>query len=159
MTRPFTGGGRGRAVLGVVALVALAGCGITVDTEWDRSASFAQLRTYAWEEAEPPPGSRPVIESVRDDTVIRTTVERELAARGYEKTFTGTPDFVVDYRVVIANPNYPYGTLVLTIRDPSTLQQLWSGSAKNVIDPGDRKATDANTREGIRKMLSRFPPD
>ena len=72
-------------------LVALAaGCSsVTVKTDYDRSASFANLHTYAWRPGRPSPTGDPRFDSPELDAQIRAAVDRVLASKGYQLAGAG----------------------------------------------------------------------
>jgi hypothetical protein len=150
-----------KQLMGGIAIATLAACGIAVTTTADPTVSFANLQTYAWDDkASPLTATMGMDAAARTeiDELIRNIVNEGLDGKGYRET-TGSPDFIVSYRVLFESPGYPYGTLVLDIIDPVSGRIGWTGSAENVIDPSDVKALEANTRAGVAKMLRRFPPE
>jgi hypothetical protein len=81
-------------------LLLLGACASSIDvkTSGDPDADFSGLETYAW-------GDRPLLDPGFDaefvDGIVRGTVDRELAARGFRLVSTGDPDFVVSYSAVL----------------------------------------------------------
>lgn len=79
--------------------LSLAGCmTISTSTDYDPSANFSGLKTYDWAGPQPITGN-PRLDSDILHARIRTAVERELAAKGFEKAAGGAPDFKVAYHV------------------------------------------------------------
>ena len=83
--------------------LALAGCSqLRVTTEYDRSADFGALHTYAWRPGAPAETGDPRINTKRLDAVVRGAVDRVLASKGYQSAASGTTaDFLVGYHVVV----------------------------------------------------------
>jgi hypothetical protein len=87
-----------RPCLAVLLAVALGGCSsMEVSSEYEKSVDFSSLKTYSWT---PPKTKGQGSSSARFqflDAQVRAAVERELAAKGYEKRSHGTPDFFIRY--------------------------------------------------------------
>lgn len=92
-----------RALALAMVTLALAGCSqLRVATEYDRSAKFAALHTYAWQSTGPPETRDPRLKSKRLDATVRSAVDRVLAAKGYTSAAAGTTvDFLVAYHIVV----------------------------------------------------------
>ena len=150
----------------MLLLVALGGCSsIEVSNDYDASASFAAYRTYAWV---PKPEERTGdlrLDSPLLHDRIREAVERHLAAKGYTKAESGSPDFLVTYHVAVKGKlnvstisNYGYGpgyrgarmagpgtttyvheyeegSLLVDIVDPTKRQLVWRGTARAEVPP------------------------
>jgi hypothetical protein len=85
----------------VLSALALACSGIKVDSDYDPSADFSQLRTWAWlPQAGQPDDSGP--DNALLDSRIRAAVKSELDAKGYTLSTSGTPDFQVAYHLSVA---------------------------------------------------------
>jgi hypothetical protein len=91
-----------RSTIALLALsaLALACSGIRVDHDYDPSADFGQLRTWAWH---PHAGKSrdPRLDNALLDSRIRKAVETELAAKGFTLLVSGTPDFQVTYHLSV----------------------------------------------------------
>ena len=154
---------------------------IAVETRYEPSVDFSRFKTYNWmPESEPSGNLQETIAAGRVGNLIVPAVERELAARGYEKEKrTGEkPDFFVAYRaradekvvprVVtyscsenicgqgINYERYREGTLVLDIIKPDSNQVVWRGKAVSVI--GDPSKRQQAIEAAVRKILKNFPP-
>ncbi len=82
---------------------AATGCSqVAVYVEHDPRASFPDLATYQWLE-QPSMASAPDVENPILDARVRSVVDAELAARGFEKQDDGTPDFLVGYTAAVDN--------------------------------------------------------
>lgn len=110
---------RRRSRLAALALLAgLAGCStMEVSSDYDPSASFADLATYDWLDTPKEPIGDPRIDgNTLLEKRIHAAVDAELAARGYTRT-QSDPDFLVAYHVSldkrrsvqVLNDHYGYG--------------------------------------------------
>ena len=92
---------RPRASLGVVAVLALAGCAtVQVDRDYDPDVSFEELETYTLLEQEGESTGHPAVSSPLVDRRIRSAIERELNAMGFRRVTSGDADFKVAAHVV-----------------------------------------------------------
>jgi hypothetical protein len=88
--------------LTVILVVALGGCTtMEISTDYDPSADFSRLRTYDWLPGPQGSADDPRIDHSLLDGRIRSAVERQLAAQGYEKQTSGGPDFWIGYRAAV----------------------------------------------------------
>ena len=143
-----------------LAAVTLAGCAapMRVSAHREIGADFTQYRTYAWAPADALPTSDPRLDNnpfVKD--YFEGAVERELAARGFEKAEWGTPDLLIHYHLNVRQRFYvgdsegesPYcegsdcrgriteyeaGTFVLDIVDGYSDKLVWRGWAQTSVD-------------------------
>lgn len=80
-------------------LLAALGCSpYSVKVDYDRTVDMARYRTFDW--YAPTPQARAKARGQADPLVdkrVRTAVERELAAKGYQQERTAEPDFLVTY--------------------------------------------------------------
>jgi len=180
----------------LAAALAAAGCThLKIETDYDSGFDFEQLRTFAW--LDPPltstPEEPPVVDLIDPfarnsllDKRVRRAVERELLARGYRKVQGETPDFAVQYHVIlkdrlkirsyptgrfgyysypygyggsvggVSSYNYQEGTLIVDVIDARTQQIAWRGWA---VGP-NRKGyyTDATVDDAVKRVIERFPP-
>ncbi len=74
---------------------------IRVTSDFDPSADFSGLRTYAWIPGPQERTGDPRIDNPLLDSRIRETVDRQLAAQGYQKQRSGRPDFWIGYHAAI----------------------------------------------------------
>ncbi len=92
---------RSRASLGVVAVVALAGCAtVQVERDYDTDVSFDEFETYTLIEQAGGSTGHPAVSSPLVDRRIRSAIERELDAMGYRQVTSGDADFKVAAHVV-----------------------------------------------------------
>ena len=91
-----------RAILWLIPAVLLAACsGIQVASDYDPNADFSALHTYAWlSRPQSEPGAADPEAPFVNQRIV-AALERELAAKGYEKIEQGQPDFYVGYHVAV----------------------------------------------------------
>jgi len=183
----------------VVALVAAAGAAaaakMKVKVQHDKTFNFTGLKTYAWH----PDGAGDVkiLENTIDDPakikarlepVLRQAVDQELAKRGMTLVASLTPDFYVNYYVLIGPASssqyqgqfigavpawglpdfmmsttalkaFEQGSIILDISAVSLKTVVWRAVAQAEID---RQRSDAERtkriQDGVREMLKQFPP-
>jgi len=110
---------KGLFVLLVMGAVLLAGgCSqVLIQSDFDPSANFSALKTYAWYEAEQPKTGDIRLDNPMLDAQIRASIEKALNAREYNKV-DADPDFQLVYHVVVSKelevtttstPVYPSG--------------------------------------------------
>lgn len=160
----------------VLALGGAACSTMQVNSEYPPEASFSGLETYAWRMRGEEQGRRRIAPvAVRQ---LVTSVDRELAAKGYSKV-DSDPDFLVDFvvasqdrvgeNVVITDQRIGYvsgrsevfiereGALILLITEPGSDRLLWRGWATDVVDPDIEKIVK-KVDEAAVKILALFPP-
>lgn len=174
---------RQRTVLFIVMAAAAAGCAtLNVSSHIERNVNFAEYVTYNWG----PPDNLPVGDPRLDNNPffrdrLMGALERQLAAKGYERALTGQPDLLVHYHASVnqkvdvydVDSRYGYcyanceptvvdfeqGTLVVDIVDAATNKVVWRGWAQNsmqgVIDNQDR--LEQHVTAAVRKMMQEFP--
>jgi Domain of unknown function (DUF4136) len=187
---------RRASVWALAAALAATGCAhLKVETDYDSAFDFTTLHTFAW--LDPPVKSTPEGSPVEDlidpfarnsllDKRVRRAVERELLARGYRKAEDETPDFELQYHVILKDRtkirsypsgrfgyySYPYGyeggiggvssydyqegTLILDVIDAHTQQIAWRGWAVGINREG--YYSDAKVDDVVKRVLERFPP-
>lgn len=156
---------------------------MTVSSHVQHSLDVAQYRTYDWGPPDALPAGDPRLDKnpfFQDH--MQGAVERQLAAKGFQRSTSGTPDLLVHYHASITqriNVNridreYGYcydeacrarvidfeaGTIVLDIVDTRTNRLIWRGWAQQAIgdmlDNPDKMARRID--EAVRRMLERFP--
>ncbi|MDX1486904.1 MAG: DUF4136 domain-containing protein [Acidiferrobacterales bacterium] len=86
----------------LLSFVALGGCStMQVHSDYDPAASFDGLQTYDWVKTETNPTADPRLSDPLLDKRIRELVEKQLATQGYDRSSTGTADFMVGYHVAV----------------------------------------------------------
>ena len=179
-----------RTIVSVASVVLVAlflgACATTmsVSSHVARGADFARYHTYDWGPADDLPTGDPRLDGnpfFQDH--LQGAVERQLAARGFERSASGTPDLLVHYHASIDQrldvhdvnrryghclgdecqaeiTTYEAGTLVLDIVDTRTNDVIWRGwaqdSVEGVLDNPDKMARQIN--EAVQRMLARLGP-
>ena len=169
-------------VASVALLAGACGSGISTNTDYDPSASFAGYSTYNWISSE---GAVDDITSSR----IRQSVDAAMAARGFSKD-TRDPDLAISYQVptqertsfttinsgwgggygwggwgmgmgtsTTTQQNWTEGSLILAMFDNDTKNMVWTGTATTDLDqnrtPQERQEL---VDEAVGKLLADFPP-
>ena len=138
----------------VIPALAVSGCAtMNVSSHIQRDLDFARYRTYDWRPADALPTGDPRLDKnpfFQDH--VQGAVEKRLAAKGFERSTSGTPDLLVHYHASIAQRidvnrvdreygycydedcrarviEYEAGTLVLDIVDTRTDFRRSAGSA------------------------------
>jgi hypothetical protein len=167
----------------LLLLVTSAGCsGLRITTDFDPAVNLTALRTYDWRPGPQQGPTDPRIDNSLLDMRVRSAVDRTLAARGFRKITSGTPDFLVGYHVVLQQKtdfhtvggyygyrwggppatyayNYEEGTLLLDIIAPETMKLLWRGNATSIVRPdATPEAREKRINEAVEKILAEFPP-
>lgn len=155
LTRPFPW------LPALLLLAVLGACSaIEVTSDYDPQVNFAGYHDYAWL-----PGQQPRTGDVRLDNSllhdrIRNAVDKHLAAKGYKKMESSSPDFIIAYHLALQGRlnlttmnNYGYapgwrgayaggsgsttyvheydeGSLVIDVIDPVKLHLVWRGTAR-----------------------------
>lgn len=146
--------GRGRLTLAaIVSLLATACAPVVVRSYIDPRIDMANFHTYNWA----PAGSLTTGDPRLDNNPffherVQKDVERELAARGFEKTTTAAPDLLLHYHASVTQridlngsdqPRtckdcvpyvYDAGTLLLDFVDARTNHLLWRAWADSSLD-------------------------
>jgi hypothetical protein len=166
----------------VAALAAAVGCGSKTPPPqfaWDKSASFANLKTFAWHDGPPfhYPDGGGMVDARFIDEHVRRSVERALAKKGYQKTDAATPDIWVTYHTGLAGiedhdtwGRYSWwsppihvrseyekqGTLALDVRDPGK-KLIWRGMLTRPAGRSPEQLSDA-IDHAVDDLLAKFPP-
>ncbi len=146
--------------IGVLAVFALAvgACAlpVRVNSYVDRGADLSRYHTYDFAPVESVSTGDPRLDSnpFFNDR-LRTAVEKELGARGYERTTSGTPDFRVHFHTRVTQEVdvndidrrqgycadrdctpfvYDQGTLLVDLVDAGTNKLVWRGWAESNIN-------------------------
>ena len=165
------------------AMMLTIGCSTisSVRYDYDTEADFGNLKTYDWLEEF-------TEMSAIDVKRIKNAVDTELTARGYSQSLDD-PDFMVaihgtsEEKVNVVDHGYRYcpygrycygywgwgpaattytyeeGTLIIDIIDSESLEMIWRGEAKGVLDPDlSAEKLDQVTNEAVKRILQNFPP-
>jgi hypothetical protein len=151
-----------------------------VKTDYDRSANFAQYKTFSWEQVK-----------TKDDldvARIRTAVNAALAAKGWTLVDSGGDVSIVAMEMTreqqslntfydgfgggwgwrrfggggfgeatTTTETYKVGTLVVDLFDTKTKQLIWRASSSDTLSNNSDKNIK-NLDKGVEKMFKQFPP-
>lgn len=169
--------------LGAVTAAALmlAGCAasMTVSSYVGRGVDFRQYSSYGCAASDRlSTGDLRLDNNPFFDERVHTAVENQLAARGFEKTTSNAPDFLLHYyanviqEIDFGASDQPYGvckdclpsvyesgTLVIDIVDARTKTLAWrgwaEGSFEGVID--DQAWMEEKVDDAVERILARLP--
>ncbi|HXB23074.1 MAG TPA: DUF4136 domain-containing protein [Candidatus Solibacter sp.] len=146
-----------------------------VKTDYDRSISFDQYKTYSWQNVE-------TQDPLWVDR-IKSAVDADLTAKGWTQVPSGGNVSLVAIETTqerqtlntfyngfgggwrwggfgdatTTTDTYKVGTLVLDMFDTQTKKLVWRGSASDTLsDKTDKNIK--NLDKGVQKMLKHFPP-
>jgi hypothetical protein len=171
-------------ILGVL----LAGCsGIRVDSDYDPSADFAALRSYAWLPSRREPPADPRLDSSLLTTRIERAIDSSMRAKGFTKVAAEEADFFVTFHIGIDQKvdvttipstygyygrwggyyggtetrvdQYEEGTLLIDFIDRGEENLLWRGSGQSRIsEHRSPEDREKRVREVVEAILGKFPP-
>jgi hypothetical protein len=175
-----------RLCLGLL-LAFLACSGVRVTTDYDTSADFSKLHSYAWlDERSGVQGDRPDVTSLLDRRV-RGAVDRELQHRGLSPVDRAQADALVTYHLGVEskldvntiNTGYGYGrgvyrggiathttvteyqegTLLIDVIEPKSKQLIWRGSGQSRLrQSSSPEERERRVDEAVGEILKSFPP-
>jgi Domain of unknown function (DUF4136) len=160
-------------LLGTAALL-LATNAVAQDIsyDYDKSADFGRMQTYAWVNGNP----------VGDDlnhARITSAIEQQLAAKGVRKAASvAEADMLVTYHAIVTSEasvtgnrlgisrfasarveEVAVGSLVVDLRDARSGSVVWRGVATRDLDakagPEER---EKNINKAVEKMFKHYPP-
>ena len=172
-----------RAVFVLMGMMLLFGGKLSaqqVKTDYDRSANFAQYKTYSWEQVK--------TKDALDVDRIKAAVNAALAAKGWTSVESGGDVSIVAIEIThnqqtlntfydgfgggwgwrrfggggfgeatTTTETYKVGTLVVDLFDAKTKTLLWRGSASDTLSNNSNKNIK-NLDKGVEKIFKRFPP-
>ena len=166
----------------LIAALALAGCAtLRVNSYVERGADFTQYRSYAWAERGAFATGDPRLDNNRFFSQrVEEAVDMQLAARGFEKTGTGTADVLLhiharmEQRLDTAafdpidghciddecRPGvYDAGTLMVDFMDRRTNRLAWRGWAERSFDGviENQEWMEATIDETVARILAQLP--
>ncbi len=151
---------------------------ISVRTDYDRDVSFTKYQTYKWMPNPKKKNKRgKVLPNSLLDKRIRTAVEREMEAKGYQFVKSGKADALIAYHVGVQNKididrygygygywgrrthvrRYKEGSIILDIVDPEVKQMVWRGAAQGIV--GHPEGDPEKIKEAIFKIFEKYPPN
>lgn len=170
----------------VLAASMVACSSVKVSYDYDKQASFANYKTYAFtEEAMKLP-----LDDLNRDRVIRA-VESELAAKGFSKS--DSPDVLIDIHIKaekrteatatntggygaygyrgrygygggfsttqISYNDYIDGTMFINMIDKSTEKIAWQGRGTKTIDEdASAEKREKNINYAVKQIFTKYPP-
>jgi Domain of unknown function (DUF4136) len=151
-----------------------------VKTDYDRSANFAQYKTYSWEQVK--------TKNALDIDRIKAAVNLALAAKGWTQVDSGGDVSIVAMEITrnqqtlntfydgfgggwgwrrfggggfgeatTTTETYKVGTLVVDLFDTKTKQLIWRGASSDTLSDNSNKNIK-NLDKGVEKMFKQFPP-
>ena len=150
-----------------------------VKTDYDRSANFAQYKTYSWEHVK--------TQDALNVDRIKSAVNTALAAKGLTQVDSGGEISVVAVEMTqnqqtlntfyngfgggwgwrrfggglgeatTTTETYKVGTLVVDLFETGTKKLLWRGSSSDTLSNNSDKNIK-NLDKGVEKMFKKFPP-
>jgi Domain of unknown function (DUF4136) len=169
------------------AAVSFACSGIRVTTDYDPSADFSDVRSYAWfDQSSGVQGDRADVTSLLDRRV-RSAVDAELQRKGLARVDKSAAKVLVTYHLGVetkldvdtVNTGYGYGrygryggiststtvreyqegTLLIDVVDPSSKQLVWRGSGQaRIRQSSSPEEREKRIGEAVKEILADFPP-
>ena len=167
-------------LIGVMLLFAGNASAQQVKTDYDRSANFAQYKTYSWEHVK--------TQDPLDVDRIKTAVNAALAAKGWTQVDSGGDVSIVAMEITrnqqtlntfydglgggwgwrrfgggglgeatTTTETYKVGTVVVDLFDTKTKQLIWRGAESDTLSSNSNKNIK-NLDKGVEKMFKQFPP-
>jgi hypothetical protein len=168
-------------LIGVMLLFAAKSPAQQVKTDYDRSANFAQYKTYSWEKVK--------TKDALDVDRIKSAVNAAFAAKGWNQVDSGGDVSIIAVEMTqneqtlntfydgfgggwgwrrfggggfgeatTTTDTYKVGTVVIDLFDTKTKQLIWRGSASDTLSNNSDKNIK-NLAKGVDKMFKHFPPD
>jgi hypothetical protein len=163
-----------------IASLTLAGCAsLTVRSYSAPEFNVTQYRTYNWGPADPLGSGDPRLDNNPFfQARLQADVQKQLAARGLEKTASGTPDLLIHHHESVeqrlAAPAfdgeqgncrdcrssiYEAGTLTIDFVDTRTSRLVWRGWAEGAVDgvADNQEWMEQKIDEAVIRILAKFP--
>jgi hypothetical protein len=164
---------------GVLLLLAGIASAQQVKTDYDRSANFAQYKTYSWEHVK--------TQDPLDADRIKSAVNSALAEKGLNQVDSGGDVSIVAIEMThnqqtlntfydgfgggwgwrrfgggfgeatTTTDTYKVGTLVVDLFDTKTKKLLWRSTSSDTLSNNSEKNIK-NLDKGVEKMFKKFPP-
>ena len=153
------------SALAALLLAALCACAtLRVNSDYDPDFDFSGFRSWGWLTGPQAGTVDPRLVSGLVGERIRSALEKHLTARGYQRSASGKPDFLVGYHAAVEDKvdvrtinrasgygpgwgagrglmttdtyvrEYEQGTLILDIVDPRSNRLVWRGSAQAEVN-------------------------
>jgi hypothetical protein len=163
--------------IAMLFLLTAASFGQQVKTDYDRSANFAQYKTYSWQDVKT---KDPLwVDRIKSDVDAALTAKgwKQVPSGGnislvatevtttqqslntYYNSFGGGRRFGGGFAESTTTPEvYKVGTLVLDMMDAQTNKLVWRGSSSDALSNKSDKNIK-NLDKGVQKMFKNFPPE
>jgi hypothetical protein len=163
-------------------MVALAACATTrIGSFVETGGDVDRYRTYSWAQAEPRSVGDPRLDSNPFFLErVRSSVEKQLRAKGFETMTTERPDLFVRFHasvnqaINLNNANeedgpcdpgecepyvYEAGSLVIDLLDSRTDKLFWRGWINGVVGDAidDQGRMEQRIDEAVARIFARFP--
>jgi len=167
-------------LIGMMLLFAGKSSAGQVKTDYDRSANFAQYKTYCWAQVK--------TKDALDVDRIKAAVNAALAAKGWTQVDSGADVSIVAMEITqnqqtlntfydgfgggwgwrrfggggfgeatTTTETYKVGTVVVDLFDTKTKQLIWRGTSSDTLSNNSDKNIK-NLDKGVEKMFKNFPP-
>jgi uncharacterized protein DUF4136 len=167
-------------LIGMMLLSAGKASAQQVKTDYDRTANFAQYKTYSWEHVK--------TQDSLDVDRIKSAVNSALAAKGWTQVDSRGDVSIVAIEMTrnqqtlntfydgfgggwgwrrfggggfgeatTTTETYKVGTLVVDLFESSTKKLLWRGTSSDTLSNNSDKNIK-NLDKGVEKMFKQFPP-
>ncbi len=171
-----------RFVAAVIAALALTACAsMTVNSYLERGIDFTRYRTYNFTPTDSASTGDPRLDNNRFfHERVQADVEKQMAARGFEKTAAPNADLLIHYHASITqeidvndidresgycrtNDCRPYvydaGTLLFDFVDRRTRMLVWRGWAKGSMDRvlDSQEWMEQKIDDAVTRILARLP--
>jgi hypothetical protein len=167
-------------LIGMMFLFAARASAQQVKTDYDRSANFAQYKTFSWQHVK--------TKDALDVDRIKNAVNAALAAKGWTQVDSGGDVSIIAIEMTqqqqtlntfydgfgggwgwrrlggggfgeatTTTDTYKVGTVVVDLFDTKTKQLIWRGSSSDTLSNNSGKNIK-NLDKGVDKMFKHFPP-
>ncbi len=173
----------------VLLTAVLAGCSsISVSRDYDVTADFSALKTFAWQHESQPETGNPRIDNDLLDERIRSAVNATLTEKGFQQSEAAEADFLVAYFLEYkqrisgnswtfgigtggydrfggigyntAISDYDEGCLTLDMIHSGTGKMVWRGVGRgDTYDYSDPEKVTRTINKAVSKILRKFPPE
>jgi Domain of unknown function (DUF4136) len=167
-------------VIGMMFLFPARASAQQVKTDYDRSANFAQYKTFSWQHVK--------TKDALDVDRIKNAVNAALAAKGWTQVDSGGDVSIIAIEMTqqqqtlntfydgfgggwgwrrfggggfgeatTTTDTYKVGTVIVDLFDTKTKQLIWRGSSSDTLSNNSDKNIK-NLDKGVDKMFKHFPP-
>ncbi len=166
------------ALVGILVFLCGSIWAQSVNYNFAPGVNFSKYHTYKWVTIA---GAQHPDQIV--DEQIKQAIDQQLAAKGYVKTDSDTPDMDVAYQTSVTeerqwnaygtgggwrmgggmatatSSTIQIGTLGVDFYDPAQKQLIWRGSVTKTLNPPkDPNKRQKNLDKAVAKLLKNFPP-